>query len=120
MALDVFNVRAILSGSVTGTESFDRLGSKLNTIGKNADTVNKQMNGLSRSMNALMGGLAGFSLANVIAEFARVTIQIDAYQKQLSIGFGAASTLQLEQLRKTFRTLGIAQDEALGSAVRLR
>jgi lambda family phage tail tape measure protein len=118
MALDVFNVRAILSGSVTGTESFDRFGSKLNTIGKNADTVNKQMNGLSRSMNALMGGLAGFSLANVIAEFARVTIQIDAYQKQLSIGFGAASTLQLEQLRKTFRTLGIAQDEALGSAVR--
>lgn len=118
MGLDVFNVRAILSGSVTGTESFDRFGSKLNTVGKTADTVNKQMNGLSRSMNALMGGLAGFSLANVIAEFARVTIQIDAYQKQLSIGFGAASTLQLEQLRKTFRNLGISQDEALGSAVR--
>ena len=118
MALDLFNVRAILSGSVTGTDAFDRFGSKLNSVGKTADNVNKQMHGLSKGMNALMGGLAGFSLANVIAEFARVTIQIDAYQKQLSIGFGGASTLQLEQLRKTFRNLGISQDEALGSAVR--
>lgn len=118
MALDVFNVRAILSGSVTGTESFDRFGSKLNTIGKNADTVNKQMSGLGKAMNALAGGAAAFSISNVIAEFARVTIQIDAYQKQLTMGFGGASTLELEQLRKTLRNLGIAQDEALGSAVR--
>ena len=118
MALDVFNVRAILSGSVTGTESFDRFSSKLNTIGKNADTVNKQMSGLGKAMNALAGGAAAFSLSNVIAEFARVTIQIDAYQKQLTMGFGGAATLELEVLRKTLRNLGIAQDEALGSAVR--
>jgi tape measure domain-containing protein len=118
MALDLFNVRAILSGSVTGTDAFDRFGNKLNTVGKTADNVNRQMAGLSKGMNTLMSGLAGFSLANVIAEFARVTIQIDAYQKQLSIGFGGASILQLEQLRKTFRNLGISQDEALGSAVR--
>lgn len=118
MALDIFNVRAIISGSVTGTDSFDRFSSKLNTIGKNADTVNKQMSGLGRAMGALASGAAAFSISNVIAEFARVTIQIDAYQKQLSMGFGAASTLELEQLRKTLRNLGIAQDEALGSAVR--
>lgn len=118
MALDVFNVRAILSGSVTGTESFDRFSSKLNTIGKNADTVNKQMSGLGKAMSALAGGAAAFSLSNVIAEFARVTIQIDAYQKQLTMGFGGAATLELEVLRKTLRNLGIAQDEALGSAVR--
>lgn len=118
MALDIFNVRAIISGSVTGTDSFDRFSSKLNTIGKNADTVNKQMSGLGKAMGALASGAAAFSISNVIAEFARVTIQIDAYQKQLSMGFGAASTLELEQLRKTLRNLGIAQDEALGSAVR--
>ena len=118
MAFETFNVKAILQGSVTGTEQFDRFGSKLNTIGKTADIVNKQMAGLQAAIRGLAGALGGVQLASLAAEFARVTIQIDAFQKQLSIGFGEFNVIELEKLRNTMRQLGIAQDEALGSAVR--
>jgi tape measure domain-containing protein len=118
MALELFNVKAILQGSVVGTESFDRFGTKLNSIGKTADNVNKQMSGLQSTIKGLAGALGAVQLSNMIAEFARATIQLDAFQKQLSIGFGAASQLELNQLRNTLRELGISQDEALGSAVR--
>lgn len=118
MAFEAFNVKAILQGSVTGTEQFDRFGSKLNSVGKTADSVNKQMAGLQRTIQGLAGALGGAGLAATAAEFARVTIQIDAFQKQLSIGFGEFNTIELEKLRDTMRGLGIAQDEALGSAVR--
>lgn len=118
MAFDTFNVKAVLSGSVTGTEQFDRFGTKLNSVGKTADNVNKQMAGLQRTITGLASALGGAGLAATVAEFARVTIQIDAFQKQLSIGFGQFSTIELEKLRDTMRGLGIAQDEALGSAVR--
>lgn len=118
MAFDTFNVKAVLSGSVTGTEQFDRFGTKLNSVGKTADNVNKQMAGLQRTITGLASALGGAGLAATVAEFARVTIQIDAFQKQLSIGFGQFNTIELEKLRDTMRGLGIAQDEALGSAVR--
>ena len=118
MAFDTFNVKAVLQGSVTGTEQFDRFGSKLNSIGKTADNVNKQMAGLQSAIKGLAGAFGGMQLASTVAEFARVTIQIDAFQKQLSIGFGQFSVIELEKLRDTMRGLGIAQDEALGSAVR--
>lgn len=104
--------------SVTGGELIDKFGVKLNTVGKTADTVNKQMAGLGNGLKALAAGFGGFKLAELVGEFARVTIQLEAYQKQLSIGFGAGSTMELEKLRDTMRQLGISQDEALGSAVR--
>lgn len=118
MALELFNVKAILQGSVVGTDSFDRFGAKLNSVGKTADIVNKQMSGLQNTIRGLAGAFGAVQLSNMITEFARVTIQLDAFQKQLSIGFGAASQLELTQLRNTMRTLGISQDEALGSAIR--
>lgn len=118
MAFEAFNVKAILQGSVTGTEQFDRFGSKLNSVGKTADSVNRQMAGLEKTIKGLAQALGGAGLASTVAEFARVTIQIDAFQKQLSIGFGQFNTIELEKLRDTMRGLGIAQDEALGSAVR--
>lgn len=118
MAFDLYNVRAVLQGSVTGTEQFDRFGNKLNSVGKTADSVNKQMAGLQRTIQGLAGAFGGVQLAGMAAEFARVTIQIDAFQKQLSIGFGDFNQMQLDRLRDTMRGLGIAQDEALGSAVR--
>ena len=118
MAFETFNVKAILQGSVTGTDQFDRFGTKLNSIGKTADNVNKQMAGLQSTIRGLAAAFGAAQLAQTAAEFARVTIQIDAFQKQLSIGFGDYGVIELEKLRDTMRQLGISQDEALGSAVR--
>jgi lambda family phage tail tape measure protein len=107
-----------LNASVTGTQSIDTFTGKLKQVGSTADTVNKQMAGLRGAMKALAGGFAATQLAGFVTELARTTIQLDAYSKQLSISFGARSTIELETLRNTMRSLGIAQDEALGSAVR--
>lgn len=107
-----------LNASVTGTQSIDTFTGKLKQVGSTADTVNKQMAGLRGAMKVLAGGFAGTQLAGFVTELARTTIQLDAYSKQLSISFGGRSTLELETLRNTMRSLGIAQDEALGSAVR--
>lgn len=107
-----------LNASVTGTQSITSFTGQLNTVGRTADTVNKQMAGLRGAIQMLAAGFAGSQVAGFVNEMARATIQLDAYSKQLSISFGAGSSLELETLRNTMRGLGIAQDEALGSAVR--
>jgi lambda family phage tail tape measure protein len=107
-----------LNASVTGTQSITSFTGQLNTVGRTADTVNKQMAGLRGAIQMLASGFAGSQVAGFVNEMARATIQLDAYSKQLSVSFGAGSSLELETLRNTMRSLGIAQDEALGSAVR--
>jgi len=118
MAVDIYRVKAVLEGSVTGTDQFTRFSSSLTKVGKTADIVNKQMASLNSSIRTIAGGFGVAKFAGIISEMARVTIQLDAFDKQLSIGFGAGATLELNTLRGTLRQLGIAQDEALGSAVR--
>lgn len=120
MAVSLSDMRARLTitAGVTGTELLDKFGGKLNTVGKTADSVNKQMSSLDRTVRGLAAGFSVAGLAAFAAEAARVGIQLDAFSKQLGVGFGSAGALELEKIRDTMRSLGIAQDEALGSAVR--
>lgn len=118
MSLNVYDAKFQINAGVVGTDAIEKFGNKLGTVGKTADNVNKQMASLSRTFNTLLGGFAIDRLVGIGMEFARTTIQVDAFQKQLSVGFGSASTFELEKLRNTMRELGISQDEALGSAVR--
>jgi lambda family phage tail tape measure protein len=118
MALEMFNVRAVLQGSVVGTDQYARFNNQLTSIGKNADVVNKQMGQLNGTIQKLAAGLGGFQLGSFVADFAKASIQLDAFEKQLSMGFGGAATIELENLRNIMRELGISQEESLGSAVR--
>jgi lambda family phage tail tape measure protein len=118
VALNVYEAQFRINAGVVGTDAIDRFNNKLATTGKTADAVNRNMASLAGSMRVLAGAFGIQQLVDLGMEFARVTIQIDAFQKQLSIGFGAMNTMELEHLRDTMRELGISQDEALGSAVR--
>lgn len=120
MAADLADMRAKLTvaANVTGGELLDRFGTKLNKVGTTADVVNKQMASLTSGVRALAAGFGAVRLAELVADVARVTIQLDAFEKQLSIGFGGAAPAELAHLRDIMRGLGIAQEESLGSAVR--
>lgn len=120
MAVSLGDMRARLTiaAGVTGAELIDKFGGKLNTVGKTADVVNKQMSSLDRTVRGLAAGFSLAGLASFGAEAARVGIQIDAFSKQLGVGFGQYGAVELEKLRDIMRSLGIAQDEALGAAVR--
>jgi lambda family phage tail tape measure protein len=118
MADNSLNLKVLLQGSTTGTEEFNRFSSTLSNVGKTADNVNKQMASLTSGVKALAAGFGVDRLTGFIAEMARATIQLDAYGKQLSIGFGGMNTAELDKLREIMRGLGIAQEQALGSAVR--
>jgi tape measure domain-containing protein len=118
VAFNAYDAKFQITAGVVGTDAIDRFNTKLNTVGKTADNVNRQMASLTTGINALAGAFGIQQLVSVTAELARATIQIDAFQKQLSIGFGTASTFELEKLRDIMRELGISQEMALGSAVR--
>lgn len=116
--MNVYDVQFKIKAGVTGSDAVDRFNSKLNSVGKTADNVNRQMASLERGIKSMAGAFGVSQLAGLTAEFARVTIQVDAYQKQLSVAFGGTSQVELNKLRGIMRDLGVAQDEALGSAVR--
>jgi tape measure domain-containing protein len=118
VAFNAYDAKFQITAGVVGTDAIDRFNTKLNTVGKTADNVNRQMASLTTGINALAGAFGIQQLVSITAELARATIQIEAFQKQLSIGFGTASTFELEKLRGTMRELGISQELALGSAVR--
>jgi len=120
VALDVYQAKFQINAGVVGTDAIDKFNVKLNTVGKTADNVNRQMASLSSGVKMLAGAFGANQVANLVLEFARATIQLDAFQKQLSVGFGkGASKAELITLRDTMVSLGISQEEALGSAVRL-
>lgn len=116
--MNLYDVQFKINASVTGGDLVDRFNSKLNSVGKTADNVNRQMASLERTVKSMAGAFGVSQLAGLASEFARVTIQVDAYQKQLSVAFGGTSQVELNKLRDIMRDLGVAQDEALGSAVR--
>ena len=118
MAFNAYDAKFQITAGVVGTDAIDRFSTKLNTVGKTADNVNRQMASLTTGLNALAGAFGIQQLVNATAELARTTIQLDAFQKQLGIGFGTASTFELEKLRDIMRELGVSQELALGSAVR--
>jgi lambda family phage tail tape measure protein len=119
VALDVYGAKFQITAGVTGTDAIDKFNVKLNTVGKTADAVNRNMASLSSGVKMLAGAFGVQQIANLALEFARATIQIDAFQKQLSVGFGkGGSKAELITLRDTMVSLGISQEEALGSAVR--
>lgn len=118
MALDVYNARFQINAGVVGTDAIDKFNTKLNTVGKTADSVNRQIASLSSGVRMLAGAFGATQIMNLAVEFARTTIQLDAFQKQLGVGFGSAGKAELITLRDTMRDLGISQEEALGSAVR--
>jgi len=118
ISLADMKARLTITAGVTGTELLDKFGGKLNTVGKTADTVNKQMASLNGAIRGLAAGLSLGAFASFVGEAARVTIQLDAFEKQLRVSFGGAAPQELEKLRGTMRGLGIDQDQALGAAVR--
>lgn len=118
MAGSTFNVMAVLTGRVQGLDQFDAFNRRLNTVGRTADSVNRQMSSLTTAIRGLAAGFGGAQLADFAGEIARVTIQLDAFRAQLRQGFGDYATQQLVNTRDALRDIGIAQEEALGSAVR--
>lgn len=118
VSLADMKARLTITAGVTGGELVEKFGGKLNTVGKTADTVNKQMASLNNTVRGLAAGFGTAGLLSFIGEAARATIQLDAYSKQLRVGFGGGASVELDKLRGIMRDLGIAQDEALGSAVR--
>jgi lambda family phage tail tape measure protein len=108
-----------ITAKTSGGNAIRELGGDIAVVGKRADAVNMNMGSLSKGIKALGAAAGGVTLANMILEMSRATIQIDAYRAQLGIGFGtAAANMELKALRATMNELGISQEENLGMAVR--
>lgn len=114
----MFKASLEITAKTSGSGAIRALSGDIASAGKTADAVNKQMAGLNGGLRALAAGFGGVQVADFITDLSRATIQLDAFQAQLSIGFGKSNALELEVLRNTMRRLGIAQEESLGSAVR--
>jgi tape measure domain-containing protein len=118
VAFNAYDAKFQITAGVVGTDALDRFNVKLATVGKTADNINRNMAALTSGLGKLGAAFGIQQLVNMTAELARTTIQIEAFQKQLSVGFGTNSTFELEKLRTIMRDLGISQEMALGSAVR--
>lgn len=114
----VYKASVEIAAKTSGGNAIKALNADIATSGKTADAVNKQMAGLNQGLRGLAAGFGAVQVADFISDMARATIQLDAFQAQLSIGFGGSNRLELMALRAQMRDLGIAQEESLGSAVR--
>jgi lambda family phage tail tape measure protein len=114
----VYKASVEIAAKTSGGSAIKALNADIATTGKTADAVNKQMAGLNQGLRGLAAGFGAVQVADFISDMARATIQLDAFQAQLKVGFGGANRLELMAIRAEMKALGIAQEESLASAVR--